>query len=50
MEFYNDSDCVSTTWYKGTVIRYNKQVTFDDCGPEHNEVIKSLKKCFEKER
>ena len=48
VEFYNDSDCVSTTWYKGTVIRYNKQVTFDDCGPEHNEVIKSLKKCFEK--
>ena len=51
VEFYNDSDCVSTTWYKGTVIRYNKQgylITFDDCGPEDNEIIKSLKKSVEK--
>ena len=51
VEFYNDSDCVSTTWHKGTVIRCNKQgylVTFDDYGPDHNEVIKSLKKSFEK--
>ena len=51
MEFYDDSDCVSTTWYKGTIIRYNKQgylVTFDNCGLEHNEVIKSLKKSLEK--
>ena len=51
VEFYNDSDCVSTTWYKGTIIRYNKQgylITFDDCGPEDNEIIKSLKKSVEK--
>ena len=31
---------------KGTVIRYNKQsylISFDDCGPEDNATIKSLK-------
>jgi len=33
------------------VIAYNKQgyiVTFDGCGPEDNETIKSLKKAIEK--
>jgi len=41
----------STTWYKGTVIAYNKQgyiVTFDGCGTEDNETIKPLKKAIEK--
>ena len=51
VEFYDGSDCVSTTWYKGTIIKSNKQgylVIFDNCGPEHNEIIKSLKKSLEK--
>ena len=51
MEFYNDPDNSATTWYKETVIRYNKQgylISFDDCGPEDNEIIKSLKKSIEK--
>ena len=51
VEFYDDSSKVSTTWYKGTVIAYNKEgyiVTFDGCGPEDNEVIKFLKKAVEK--
>ena len=51
VEFYDDSSKVSTTWYKGTVIGYNKEghiVTIDRCGPEDNEVIKSLKKAVEK--
>ena len=52
VEFYDaDGNKSSTTWYKGTVIAYNKQgyiVTFDGCGPEDNETIKSLKKAIEK--
>lgn len=51
VEFYDDNSKESTTWYKGTVIAYNKEgylVTFDGCGLEDNEVIKSLKKTVEK--
>lgn len=50
VEFYTD-DLKSTTWYKGTVIGFNKKgylITFDGCGPEENEVIKSLKKSIDK--
>jgi len=51
VEFYNDADCKTTTWYKGTIIAHNKKgylITFDGCGPEENELIKSLKKAIEK--
>jgi len=51
VEFYEDSTEQSTTWYKGTVILYNRQVgyvvSFDVYGPEENEIIKSLKKTVE---
>ena len=48
MEFLNDDE--STTWYKGTVISYSRKgyiVSFDGCGPEENEVVKSLKKAMD---
>ena len=52
VEFYNDDMHKATTWYKGTVISYNRSkgyvISFDGCGPEENEVIRSLKKAFEK--
>jgi len=51
VEFYNDPSTSTTTWYKGTVIRYNRHgylISFDDCGSEDNEIIKSLKKSIEK--
>ena len=46
IEFYDDNSHTTTTWYKGTVISYSRQcyvISFDGCGPEHNEIIKSLK-------
>jgi len=51
VEFYLDEDQRTTKWYKGTVISYSKQgylITFDGCGPQENEFIKSLKKAIEK--
>jgi len=52
MEFYTDDRQQATTWYKGTVISYNRQqgyvITFDGFGPEENESIKCLRKAFEK--
>ena len=51
VEFYLDEDQRTTRWYKGTIISYSKQgylITFDGCGPEENEIIKSLKKAIEK--
>ena len=50
VEYYTD-DRQGTTWYKGTIISFSKKgylITFDGCGPEENEVIKSLKKSIEK--
>ena len=51
VEFYNDDMHKATTWYKGTVISYNRfkgyAISFDGCGSEENEVIRSLKKAFE---
>ena len=51
-EFYTDDRQQATTWYKGTVISYNRQqgyvITFDGFGPEENESIKCLRKAFEK--
>ena len=51
VEFDEDATEQSTTWYKGTVISYNRQVgyvvSFDVYGPEENEIIKSLKKTVE---
>lgn len=46
IEFFADEQRTSTTWFKGTVIAYSRKgyvVTFDGCGPEENETIKSLK-------
>ena len=50
MEFLNDDNYESTTWYKGTVISYSRRgyvVTFDGFGPEENKVVKSLKKAMD---
>ena len=50
MEFFNDDNYESTTWYKGTVISYSRRgyvVTFDGFGSEENEVVKSLKKAMD---
>ena len=52
VEFLDDDTESTTTWYQGTVIAYKPRqghiVSFDGCGPEENEVIKSLKKALEK--
>ena len=51
MEFYNDDSRKFTRWFKGTVISYSHKgyvVSFDDCGPEENEVIHSLKQGIDK--
>ena len=51
IEFYDDDSHTTTMWYKGTVISYSRQcyfISFDGCGPEHNEIIKSLKGAAEK--
>ena len=51
VEFYDDDNHTTTTWFKGTVISYSQQcyiITFDGCGPEHNEIVKSLKGAVEK--
>ena len=37
--------------YEGTVISYSRQcyvISLDGCGPEHNEIMKSLKSAVEK--
>ena len=50
IEFY-ENDQQTTRWYKGTVISYSRKgyiVTFDGCGPDDNEVVKSLKQGVEK--
>ena len=50
--FANDNQS-NTTWYQGTIIAYNPRkchiVSFDVCGLEENELIKSLKKAVEKD-
>ena len=52
VEFYNDDNNTTTTWYRGTVIAYSRNkgyvVNFDGCGPEENETIRSLKRAIEK--
>jgi len=44
----------TTTWYQGTIIAYKPYqgpiVSFNGCGPEENELIKSLKKAVEKKQ
>jgi len=50
VEYYTD-DQQSTRWYKGTVISYSSRgyvITFDGCGPDENETIKSLKQGVDK--
>jgi len=52
VEFFDDETQSTTTWYQGTVIAYKPRqghiISFDGCGPEENELIKSLKKASEK--
>ena len=51
IEFFDDETRSSTTWFKGTVIAYSQKgyiVTFDGCGPEENETVKSLKQSLSK--
>ena len=53
VEFYIDSALCFHYMLQSNhyIIRYNKQgylITFDDCGPEDNEIIKLLKKSVEK--
>ena len=48
VEFFDDD---SRSWFKGTVVAYPHKgylVTFDGCGPEENEAIKSLKDSMQK--
>ena len=50
VEFY-ENDQQTTRWYKGTVISYSRNgyvITFDGCGPDENELVKSLKQGVEK--
>ena len=50
VEFY-ENDQQTTSWYKGTVISYSRNgyvITFDGCGPDENELVKSLKQGVEK--
>ena len=50
IEFY-ENDRQITRWYKGTVIFYSRKgyiITFDGCGPDEDEVVKSLKQEVEK--
>ena len=50
MEFFDEDNDETTTWHKGTVISYDRKeyvVTFDGCGPEENEVVRSLKKAID---
>ena len=45
------NDQQTTRWYKGTVISYSRNgyvITFDGCGPDENELVKSLKQGVEK--
>ena len=50
VEFY-ENDQQTTRWYKGTVISYSRNgyvITFGGCGPDENELVKSLKQGVEK--
>ena len=45
MEFFNDDNYESTTWYKGTVISYSRRgyvVTFDGC--DHYQILTTTNK------
>ena len=52
VESFDDDTQSTTTWYQGTIIAYKPRqghsVSFDGCGPEENEMIRSLKKAVEK--
>ena len=53
IEFFDDESRSTTTWFKGTVIAYSRKgyvVTFDGCGPEENETIRSLRTVYRKEK
>ena len=51
IEYYDDDSQTATKWYKETVTGNTRKgylVTFDGCGPEENETIKSLQQGVEK--
>ena len=51
VEYYEDDSQTATKWYKGTVISHSRKgclVTFDGCGPQENETIKSIQQGVEK--
>ena len=51
VEYYEDDSQIATKWYKGTVISHSRKgylVTFDGCGPQENETIKSIQQGVEK--
>ena len=51
IEYYDDESQIVTKWYKVTVIRHTRKgylLTFDGCGPQENETIKSLQQGVEK--
>ena len=51
VEYYLDDQQTATHWYKGTVISYSRKgyvITFDGCGPEDNEIFRSLKQGVDK--
>ena len=48
---FHENEQQTTHWYKGTVISYSRNgyfITFDGCGPDENELVKSLKQGVEK--
>lgn len=49
IEYYESDQ--TTGWYKGTVISYSRKgyiISFDGCGPDENEVVKSTKQGVDK--
>jgi len=51
VEYYLNDQQNATCWYKGTVISYSRKgyvITFDGCGPDENEIFRSLKQGVDK--
>ena len=51
VEYYEDDSQTTTKWYKGIVIGHTRKgylITFDGCGPQDNETVKSIQQGVEK--
>ena len=51
VEYYLNDQQNATHWYKGTIISYSRKgyvITFDRCGPDENEIFRSLKQGVDK--